>query len=109
MKSNVDSARKAFLERLTNAKIQPISIGSSLWASRSAFLQWLLSVGVAAVLVAQIFGSSYAYIALALGLGLILGFFLQVREATKTLPWLLQAIDWDKVEQQLAKLSREVA
>jgi hypothetical protein len=75
---------------------------NSLWAGRWAFIQWLIVIAVFAAAYGQLFGPDHVSNALSLGIGLLLGLFLSVRNAIRTRPWLSSIIDWAKVERELS-------
>lgn len=67
-----------------------------------AILQWLAVFAVFSLFFVQLYGADYASNILAAGVGLMLGLFLQLRQAVRVWPWLVEVVDWGKVEERLA-------
>ena len=99
MKSVNRTARKAFLANLLDAGQRPsLSFRHVIWTSRWSILQWLFVIATLAVLI----GPAYSQNVVCLGVGLLLGFLLNLQRSLTTWPWLLSVIDWDKVEREVS-------
>lgn len=107
MSSYTSTDQKAFMSSLLRARDRPQTIAVALWASRWAILQWVFVIAVFAIFYAYVFGPTYTSSVVALGVGLLLGLLLQLRQATRTWPWLAQVIDWSKVEREVSGRSAD--
>lgn len=102
MASNDATARKTFLAGLQAARDRRPSLMNALWAGRWAFIQWVIVIAVFGAAYGQLFGPDHVSNVLSLGIGLLIGLFLSMRDAIRTWPWLSGVIDWAKVERELA-------
>lgn len=95
--------RKEFLSALIRARHHRPSFASALWASRMALLQWVAVMAVSAMCFGMWWGPIHATNVLLVGVGLLLGLVLQVRQYVRTWPWLPEVIDWDAVARETSR------
>lgn len=97
------SRRKEYLSSLVRARQRPPSFRAALWASRVALLQWVGWILVLSMCFGLWWGQAHMMDVLLVGLGLLLGFGLQLRQAVRAWPWLADVIDWDAVARETSR------